>query len=136
MCYETRSWFYYDGTRRRILRNSKAKNRRSNNGKGGRRIIGNLIKSIAIITALLIFSIIASAYVWYFVGMSISLAAGAILGLAGGTIAQIFAWIGVGAVVYWFAVFIGKVVDTSFGKTNISKDELSEEEIEIGRAHV
>jgi len=61
--------------------------------------------------------------------MSISLAAGAILGLAGGTIAQIFAWIGVGAVVYWFAVFIGKVVDTSFGKTTTSKDKLSEEEI-------
>ena len=91
--------------------------------------IDKFVKSSVLILAVLIAAIIASAYVWYFVGMSISLAAGAILGLAGGTIAQIFAWIGVGAVVYWFAVFIGKVVDTSFGKTNISKDELSEEEI-------
>ena len=98
-------------------------------GKNGKEriIIGQLLKYSALIIAGLIVSLIASAYVWYFVGMAVSLAAGAILGLTGGTIAQTFACIGVGAAVYWFALFIGKIIDgMSLSKVEMSEEELNE----------
>lgn len=57
--------------------------------------MNDVIKSIAIILAVTIASIIIGAYVFYFVGMATSLAAGVILGASNELIAVIFAWIGV-----------------------------------------
>lgn len=54
------------------------------------------IKNVVIIVIGLIAGFIASAYVFYFVGMTMSLTAGIALGMEGEALAQIFAWIGVG----------------------------------------
>ena len=95
--------------------------------EGGRRIIGQLVKYSVLIIAGLIVCIIASAYVWYFVGMAVSLAAGALFGVAGGTLASIFAWIGVGTVVATFVKIIAKVIDDT---TEARRVRMSEEDFE------
>lgn len=57
--------------------------------------MGEVIKSAAIILAVTITSIIVGAYVFYFVGMATSLAAGEMLGVSNESIAEIFAWVGI-----------------------------------------
>lgn len=85
-----------------------------------------MIKSIVLITLGFIVALIASAYVLYFVGMTMSLAAGAVLGITGVKLAQIFAWIGVGAVVYVFAKMIGTIIEgTSVERVSISGEEIA-----------
>lgn len=79
---------------------------------------------------ILIGSIIASAYVWYFVGMALSVAAGSILGVAGGVLATGFAWAGVVIAVLAFVVIVAKIVDKAMKATQIQRIELSEEEFE------
>ena len=102
--------------------------------KGRRRIIGQLIKYSVIIIASLIVCIIASAYVWYFIGMTFSLAFGLFDGLAGTEIATIFAWIGVGVTVYIFVkLFVkvfGKLFDGIINVHHVDVSELSDEEFE------
>ena len=98
-------------------------------GKNGkeRSIIGQLLKYSVLIIAGLIVCAVASAYVWYFVGMAVSIAAGALLGLTGVEIAKIFAWIGVGAVVVIFVKLISSIID---GLTTVQRVKLSEEDFE------
>lgn len=82
------------------------------------------MKSAVLVVALLIISIIASAYVWYFIGMTVSLAAGAILGVASAHIAQIFAWIGV----VFIVIFFGSEFLKSTREDEAVNDGISEEE--------
>lgn len=62
------------------------------------------IKNAVIIVMGLIVGFIVSAYVFYFVGMTMSLAANVALGMEGEALAQIFAWIGVGIAAAIFVV--------------------------------
>lgn len=100
--------------------------------KGRRNIIGQLIKYSVIIIASLIVCIIASAYVWYFIGMTFSLAFGLFVGLTGAEIATIFAWIGVGVTVYIFVKLfvkaLGKLFDGTINVHHVDASELSDEE--------
>ncbi len=89
----------------------------------GRTIIGQLIKSIVYIIAILIVSISASAYVWYFIGMAVSLAAGSILGITGASIANIFAWAGMAITAILVIVSIASGVNKSTKQTMISEEE-------------
>lgn len=73
----------------------------------------------------IILAIIASAYVWYFVGMAVSLAAGAILGISGKLIAQVFAWIGVG----FIAIIFVKMTINAVEETTVKREYISEEEL-------
>jgi len=101
---------------------NRGKVRIYNKTQEGRRreVIGSLIRAIVLIIAAFIVSLIVGTYVFYFVGMSISLAAGAILGVEGVIIAQIFAWLGVVVTVILF----GKAINS------ISMITVSEEESE------
>ena len=98
--------------------------------KGRRNIIGQLIKYSVIIIASLIVCIIASAYVWYFIGMTFSLAFGLFDGLAGTEIATIFAWIGVGVTIYIFVKLFVKLFDGTINVHHADVSELSDEEFE------
>lgn len=98
--------------------------------KGRRRIIGQLIKYSVIIIASLIVCIIASAYVWYFIGMTFSLAFGMFVGLSGAEIATIFAWIGVGVTVYIFVKLFVKLFDGIINMHHVDASEISNEEFE------
>src|SRR5690606_32060485 len=75
-----------------------------------RRTIGQLIKYTVNLIAILIVSIIVSAYVWYFVGMAVFIAAGKLFGLASSTFVSIFAWMGVGAVVTVAITIVIKII--------------------------
>jgi len=58
--------------------------------------LNDVIKGTIILIGLYIALIIGLAYVGYFVGMAVSLAASGLFSVGGGILAEIFAWIGVG----------------------------------------
>lgn len=87
--------------------------------------MGEFIKNIVIIVIGLVIGFIASAYIFYFVGMAMSLAAGEILGINGEELAQIFAWIGVGVLA---AVFITIAVLSLKEVKDAKQVHISEEE--------
>lgn len=58
--------------------------------------LNDVIKGTIILIGLYIALTIGLAYVGYFVGMAVSLAASGLFSVGGGILAEIFAWIGVG----------------------------------------
>lgn len=90
--------------------------------------MGEFIKNIVIIVIGLIVGFIASAYVFYFIGMTMSLAASMALGIEGELLANIFAWIGVGIAATIFAV-IGAISIQEASSNNaihITEEEFDE----------
>lgn len=68
--------------------------------------MGDIIKNAAIIVVGLVVGFIAFAYAFYFVGMTMSLAASPALGMQGEQLAQIFSWIGVGIAAAIFVIIV------------------------------
>lgn len=88
-------------------------------------MLGEFIKIIIVAIAVIILSIILSAYVWYFVGMTVYVTAGKLFGIAGSEFTALFAWIGVGVVVVFLIVLVAKLVPgiAAIYRFDISKDD-------------
>lgn len=83
--------------------------------------MNKIVQDLIIVIIALLAAVIVGAYVFYFIGMAVSLAAGGILGLPGTLIAQIFAWAGMGAVL---VVFGAASLKTTGTVREVSGDEL------------
>ena len=90
-------------------------------------MINDVIKSITYLTLAAIIGVIVSAYVFYFVGVAVSLAAGAILGASGAIIAEVFAWLGVAYVFVIALLCAAKIIGGLGGEeyTELTDEELA-----------